>query len=828
MGHVTADWTPLGDVFYRTVELYVMAWKGEIDITKHHIAAAHYGGPIALCKKQMYIPGVKPLIYIYSAAGRLMAEINWDGVNLVQMGWSVFEDLLCVAEDGTIYVYTLLGDFKRVITTGQEAKESKVIDCRFFSSCMGTGITMLTGKYCFYTINNLQEKRIRKMASPQGLDAPPNSWITIPEERGSRVLVAVESFLFSLTIENVVKLNPEISSEINAITEMALSVNNKYLALFADTGLVWIGSSDLKTVYCEFNTRQTSRPEQLAWCGNGALICYWQFQYMMIGPDKDVDTRFLDDDIYMVPEIDGIRIISNEKHEFLQKVPSVVENVFKIGSFESGAMLYEAMKEFEKKSAKADEYIRMIKDKLSEAAKQCIQAAGSEFEQTLQRSLLRAASFGKSFVTESEPHQKFVEMCQMLRVLNAVRDYIVGVPLTLVQLEKMSIPVLIDRLVLRRQYCLAIRISNYLKIPKRDGESRILAHWACFKVQQTNKDDEDIAQAIALKLGDAPGISYTEIASKALNCGRTQLAINLLNYESKAEDQVPLLIEMKKNQLALEKAIESGDTDLVYMVVMKMKAKNEQIKELLKTLRPFPVALSLFIKYCKEQELRTLESLYLIDDQFLNLANLHLHNSYMTVEMDKKIECLRKSASYFSQGNLLFPKQAIDEHIKLLEKQKVFEEQLRFPGLIGLSVSDTIFELVNKGKDKEAEQFRKEFKVPDKRYYWLKLRALAKAHEWVKLDEFCKSKKPPIGYEPFFEACFEYDNLKEAEKYISRVPIEERMKCYVRVGNIEQAAIVAFNQKNEEALNSLLGRCGTNRTLISKIDSMKAQLSQKR
>jgi hypothetical protein len=33
------------------------------------------------------------------------------------------------------------------------------------------------------------------------------------------------------------------------------------------------------------------------------------------------------------------------------------------------------------------------------------------------------------------------------------------------------------------------------------------------------------------------------------------------------------------------------------------------------------------------------------------------------------------------------------------------------------------------------------------RYYWLKLRALAKAHEWIKLEEFCKSKKPPIGYE---------------------------------------------------------------------------------
>ena len=48
-------------------------------------------------------------------------------------------------------------------------------------------------------------------------------------------------------------------------------------------------------------------------------------------------------------------------------------------------------------------------------------------------------------------------------------------------------------------------------------------------MQQTNEDDEDIARAIAQKLGDTPGISYTEIASKALSCGRTQLAIRVCN-----------------------------------------------------------------------------------------------------------------------------------------------------------------------------------------------------------------------------------------------------------------------------------------------------------
>jgi len=42
--------------------------------------------------------------------------------------------------------------------------------------------------------------------------------------------------------------------------------------------------------------------------------------------------------------------------------------------------------------------------------------------------------------------------------------------------------VLIDRLVLRKYFYLAIRICQYLKLPDSEGASRILAHWACYKV----------------------------------------------------------------------------------------------------------------------------------------------------------------------------------------------------------------------------------------------------------------------------------------------------------------------------------------------------------
>jgi hypothetical protein len=44
-------------------------------------------------------------------------------------------------------------------------------------------------------------------------------------------------------------------------------------------------------------------------------------------------------------------------------------------------------------------------------------------------------------------------------------------------------PVLIDRLVLRKLFPYAIKICEYLKVPDAEGKSRILAHWACYKVR---------------------------------------------------------------------------------------------------------------------------------------------------------------------------------------------------------------------------------------------------------------------------------------------------------------------------------------------------------
>jgi hypothetical protein len=46
-------------------------------------------------------------------------------------------------------------------------------------------------------------------------------------------------------------------------------------------------------------------------------------------------------------------------------------------------------------------------------------------------------------------------------------------------------------------------------------------------VRQTQLDREQVARDIADKLGYAPGVSYSEIALKAADCGRKQRAIKV-------------------------------------------------------------------------------------------------------------------------------------------------------------------------------------------------------------------------------------------------------------------------------------------------------------
>ena len=808
-----------------------MQWKDAVDLSKYTVSAAPYGGPIALARLESKVAKMglpqKPIIYIFTSSGSEIASIRWNSGNLLKMGWSCVEDLVCVQDDGSVLIYDVFGSFKKTFTMGQEAKDVKVIQCHVFNTFSGgTGIAVLTSAYRIFVVNNIDDPRIRRLAEVQGIDAPPSCWSVVSTSSHTRVLLAKEADLYLLDSGGLCeKQTPAVTSSVESYIEMSVSFNNKYLALFTSSGILWIGSSDLQQAYCEFDTKCHSRPTQLVWCGPGAVVGYWSGLLLMVGPKKDWIKFSYDNTVSLVPEMDGIRIIGSTSHEFLQRVPAVVEDIFKIGSISPGAMLYEAAQEFQKCSQHTDEYMRMVKDRLNDAVQQCIEAAGHEFEPSMQKLLLRAAAFGKCFLTDFES-RSFVSMCQQLRVLNAIRAHRIGIPLTYTQLEHMKISVIIDRLVMRRKYWLAVSVCQYLKIPDIEGSSRVLAHWACYKIQQSNTDEEQLARCLAEKLGNTPGVSYSDVANHAIEYGKNDLAIRLLNFEPRAAEQVPLLMKMKKFHLALTKAVDSGDTDLVYMVILHLKERL-QLGEFLMDIRTVPVAYALYLQYCREENRQMLHDLYYQEDKHLEEGNCRVVSSYDEERLDTRLSMLVSAQEAFNKSKNESALKATEEQIKLMGYQHRLEEQFNKP-FLDQSIHQTIFQLTVTNNHKLVEQLRKEFKIPDRRFWWLKILVLAENNDWAELDRFSKLKKSPIGYEPFFEVCVNKGNIAEAQKYLARVPSESLVKCHIKLGQLEQAAELAFQNKNEDELNLVLTRCAaTNRTLADRINNMKLQLASK-
>jgi len=213
-------------------------------------------------------------------------------------------------------------------------------------------------------------------------------------------------------------------------------------------------------------------------------------------------------------------------------------------------------------------------------------------------------------------------MCETLRVLNAVRFYEIGLPLSYDQFLRLTPEKLIQRLINRREYLLALRISSYLRLPT----DRIYVHWASQKVRVGSEDEDTICRLIVEKLAGKRGISFEEIARAAYDEGRGRLATELLNHEPRAGKQVPLLLNMEEDEIALDKAIESGDSDLIIFVLLHLK-KKLPLASFFRVINTRPVATSLIESSAQADDSELLKDLYYQEDRRVDGANVFVRES---------------------------------------------------------------------------------------------------------------------------------------------------------------------------------------------------------
>lgn len=468
----------------------------------------------------------------------------------------------------------------------------------------------------------------------------------------------------------------------------------------------------------------------------------------------------------------------------------------------------EAYKEFNKQSHLSNEYIRILENDfiLPDAIQQCINAAKVEFKVTTQKLLLRAASYGKCFLPDYDPTE-FIDTCLQLRVLNIIRDKNVGIPLTTNQFNHIGINRLIERLIDLEMFYLAIKISNHLSLDCEQGENKVLKEWALYKVKQAEYDDEKVGSDIVKKIGNTNGISYSEIANQAVEFKRKNLAFYLLNYENKSKDQVDLLLKLGNREDALNKAIESGNTNLIYQVILSKHYQEYSSKILNSVLKLHPQAYALYEKYLKETDRFELTNFYHVEERNNDKAFCFLKES--STGDGGKSE-LDKALVAFKLANNEFMVSATEDQLRLMNKQMKIEEKLKQNGtvnLVGLSLYDTVQSMLRMKMYKQADEFRKDFKMNDRNYYWLKIETLAGLHDWTELFSFSNSKRSPIGYEPFVDVCLNYKNKYEAQKYLTKVKEENKIEYYFKCGLIEEAGQLCKQTRSRDALEELIRKC---------------------
>lgn len=501
------------------------------------------------------------------------------------------------------------------------------------------------------------------------------------------------------------------------------------------------------------------------------------------------------------------------------------ENAFKLGSTSPSTVLLDAVEQYDKRSPKADDNLQFIKPRLIEAVDDCIEAAGHEFNIHWQKQLLKAASFGKT-VLDLYDSDEFVEMSEILRILNAVRHYEIGLPLSYEQYRRLNPERLVQRLVSRQEYLLALRLSDYLRLPT----DRIYVHWAVQKVRVSNEDEDTTCERIVSKLQGKPGISFYEIARAAQVEGRTRLATSLLNHEPRASKQVPLLLTMEEDTLALDKALLSGDTDLTLSVLLHLKAKLP-LATFFRTINSRPVATALVEATSQQLDRPLLKDLYYQDDRRLDGANLLFLDALAHPDTASRLDFLRtahKLAADIRDASVYA--RSIEDCQRLLRLQETLDADSSIsrttdPAIdatdtttpatftfTGLSLHQTIYHLVRLNHTKKALALRTDHKVSDVQFWHIRLRALIAARAWRDLQAIAdNNKRSPIGWEIFFNEAIAAGNMRLAGVFVAKctgLGVKQRAEMWEKCGMIGRAAEEAGKGREGEWLEGLRERVG--------------------
>lgn len=332
--------------------------------------------------------------------------------------------------------------------------------------------------------------------------------------------------------------------------------------------------------------QEVETEKKLFWCGNTSLIVVCGRFYVLVTLDKEYKRQLhRAKGFVVIPELDCVRIFSNEKCEILKLVPELYTKIFLPTSRARAADLYNAFLENEEKNPSPENNVIEDKKGLEEGVRDILDAVYFEVNTDDQKVLLKAAAYGKAFLNKSNSsfkHDYFTEVCKNLRVVNSLKSCKIARCVTYSQFLYLdSIPRQFMGILMKYHlFYLADEIAKFLGYAK-EIVSQIYITWACCKIDN-HPNDENIAEKIFERLKNDDNASYVEVAHKAhesssapWETNKKNLSLKIIQYEPSIQKKVTFLLWVEQYEQALIESAKSLDPNLIDLVILKLAKDTE-------------------------------------------------------------------------------------------------------------------------------------------------------------------------------------------------------------------------------------------------------------
>ena len=468
----------------------------------------------------------------------------------------------------------------------------------------------------------------------------------------------------------------------------------------------------------------------LAWCSSEAVMaCFEGHDEMLVarvnrGGKKDkrgAGVTWADVGIVhaMSSEMDGVYLLGQNRVQLCRIVPDRVQRVLGPGSTSPGALLHDSRNLVGPDDARAaTELLNVLEgNKIQEATADCLEAAGwCIMQPAFQESLLRAGIYGRAFGSGrqekrsgglEERFEAIADLARSIRILNALSEPEIGMPLTLLQYHAVGLRTVVNRLCSWGHFLLALRISESIGPIIKHGAQRlvesVLLAWAKRKISSAglSTDDNELLAEIRASIDrqdpmDGPlsakyakeikgrrhhqAVSWSTIAEHALECGRPQLAATLIEMEPSLKKQVSVLLRLGRTELAMKKAKADGDGDSIWKV-LRARGGNDSTR----------------------------------DPE--NVLRAHYDLPFAPSAEDKFLVSARAAA------------------VRLARLQDKLQSSSGRQGFLGLSVVETLRKCCEYGLDSEASCIVKEFRVSERQAALVQVSGHIDRRDWVALGQ---------------------------------------------------------------------------------------------